>query len=62
MSVLPSYRNQLICCTNQLTGFYMKATLTFNSLRLITASNIDVLSDHFSDFLVNIFEFFRTSL
>ena len=31
MPVLPSYRNQsLICIANQLTGFYMRATLAFN--------------------------------
>ena len=24
--------NQEICCTNQLTGFYMRATLAFNGL------------------------------
>ena len=35
MPVLPSYRNQsieLICSANQLTGFYMRATLAFNGL------------------------------
>ena len=33
MSVLPSYRNQSIdLLANQLTGFYMRATLTFNGL------------------------------
>ena len=34
--VLPSYRNQstsqLICTANQLTGFYMRATLALNGL------------------------------
>ena len=35
MPVSPSYRNQtseLICCANQLTGFYTNATLAFNGL------------------------------
>ena len=32
MSVLPSHTNQLICCANLLTGFYMRATLSFNEL------------------------------
>ena len=33
MPKLPSYRNQLIdCSTNQLTGFYMMASLAFNKL------------------------------
>ena len=33
MPKLPSYRNhQLICRANQLTGFYMMATLAFNDL------------------------------
>ena len=32
MPVLPSYRNQSICFANQLTGFYMSATLAFNGL------------------------------
>ena len=25
--------SQLICCANQLTGFYMRATLAFNGLK-----------------------------
>ena len=33
MPVLPSYSNQsIICCANQLTGFYMRATLALNGL------------------------------
>ena len=33
VSVLPSYRtSQLICTANQLTGFYMRATLAVNEL------------------------------
>ena len=43
MSVLPAYRNQSIylhsksiCAANQLTGFYIRATLAFNGL-----SNLD---------------------
>ena len=33
MPVLPSYSNQsIICCANQLTGFYMRATLVLNGL------------------------------
>ena len=32
MPVLPSYRNQSICCANQMTGFYIRATLAFNGL------------------------------
>ena len=32
MSVLPSDTSQLICCANLLTGFYMRATLSFNEL------------------------------
>ena len=27
--------SQLICCANQLTGFYMKATLAFNGLKAL---------------------------
>ena len=32
MPVLSSYRDQSICIANQLTGFYMTATLAFNGL------------------------------
>ena len=35
MPVLPSYRNrQLICCANQWTGFYIRAALAFNGLKV----------------------------
>ena len=27
--------SQLVCCVNQLTGFYMRATLAFNGLQKI---------------------------
>ena len=45
MPVLPPYRNQSIdfhsksieiCTANQLTGFYMRATLAFNGLKYIS--------------------------
>ena len=39
MPVLPSYRNQLIRKSNQLTGFYMRATLAFNELITIQISD-----------------------
>ena len=32
--------SQLICCANQLTGFYMRATLTLNGLILTIINNI----------------------
>ena len=35
MPVLPRIKSsQLICCANQLTGFYMRAALAFNGLIL----------------------------
>ena len=33
MPVLPLYRNQPIYKADQLTGFYMRATLAFNGLK-----------------------------
>ena len=37
MPVLPSIEtSQLICCANQLTGFYMRVTLAFNRLNCTT--------------------------
>ena len=36
MPVLPALESsQLICKANQLAGFYMRATLAFNGLKLI---------------------------
>ena len=44
MPVLPSYRSQSIdqikCIANQLTGFYMRATLTFNMLSKIAFARL----------------------
>ena len=34
MPVLPLYRNQSICCANQLTGFYMRETLVLTGVTL----------------------------
>ena len=56
MPVLPSYRNQsidlhphietsqLICCANQLTGFYMRATLALNGLTIAFQTSINFWS------------------
>ena len=44
MPVLPSYRNQstdLLCCANQLTGFFMRATLAFNGLSKGKVSSLE---------------------
>ena len=38
MPVLPPYRNQSIA--NQLTGFYMRATLAFNGLTISKMNNL----------------------
>ena len=32
-SFIETLTSQLICCANQLTGFYMSATLAFNGLK-----------------------------
>ena len=38
MPVLPHVgTSQLICCVNQLTGFYMRATLAFNGLNALAS-------------------------
>ena len=42
MPVLPSYRSQLIdlLCKSKLTGFYIRATLTFKGLRFAEPTNL----------------------
>ena len=35
--------NQLICCVNQLTGFYMRATLAFNTFRKTLVMTLSLL-------------------
>ena len=37
--------SQLICCANQLTGFYMRATLTFNGLT--SSAKVFLLLEHY---------------
>ena len=46
MPVLPSYRNQSIdsLCKSKLTGFYIRATLTFKGLRFAEPTNLIVSS------------------
>ena len=47
MPVLPSYRNQSIWTVNQLTGFYIRATLAFNKFNFLTGNGITYCFDSF---------------
>ena len=38
--------SQMICCANQLTGFYMRATLTLNGVKTVSRSISNIIDDH----------------